>query len=562
MANFYIETFSLADPQELEQRLQKLVKQELTSAQDLEQWLREKNELFNHVQEILNGHYADFQCRTDDETAQRNFEHDQEVILPLLTKYEAELNEKFEKSPYLSELDPAEYGLLIRKTKNALELFREENIPLSIEESRLVTEYFNITGNINVEWEGEEKTLEQIYPYLKDSDRTVREKAWRTIQGEYSKRADQLEEIMDQLIRIRHQKAQNAGLANYRDYMFKEYERFDYTPEDCFKLGEAVKKQVVPFKVELEKAHQAELGVDKLRPWDTDAVPAGKKPLKPFSEADELIAGTTRIFDQMDPDFTRLLRTMDERGMLDLSSRKGKAPGGFCIPLPVSELSFIFMNSVGTQRDVQTLVHEMGHCIHNDLKKTLAIDDYKDVPMESAELASMSMEYFTMEGWSEFYNEADLARAKKEQLESFIYLAPRMILIDAFQHWMYENPNHTREERTAKYQQLFKEYLAPYIDWSGEEDKIVNSWYRVLHIFEVPFYYIEYLIANIGALQMYKQYKENPEQALANYKKALTLGASKSLPEVYAAAGITFDFSEEMLTDLVAFTKKELELIG
>jgi oligoendopeptidase F len=345
--------------------------------------------------------------------------------------------------------------------------------------------------------------------------------------------------------------------------MFKKYERFDYTAEDCKNLAEAVRKYVTPLKEKLQRKHQAEIGAKDYRPWDLQAVPSDKKPLKPFGSAEELISKSTDIFSNLDPAFAGLLRTMDSRGMLDLNSRKGKSPGGFCCPLPVSELSFIFMNSANSHDDLITLLHEMGHCIHNDYKKDFELSKYRDTPMESSELASMTMELFTMDQWGLFYkDEKDLVQAKKDQLKGIIDFLPAGMIIDQFQHWLYENPGHTAEERNEKYFEITRHLDSSIVNWDGFENWAKSKWLPVLHIFEVPFYYIEYVIAQLGALQMYKQYLENPAQTLGNYKKALSLGSSKPLPEVYKAAGIRFDFSEEMIKDLMNFVEKELEAIN
>ncbi|WEG15031.1 M3 family oligoendopeptidase [Pullulanibacillus sp. KACC 23026] len=544
----------------VESALRTILETEIHSVEELEVWLIERSRIFEEIEEALSGHYIDFQCHNHDPLAKQAFEHDQEEIQPLLKKYEALFDEKFAQSPYRDELDPTFYALFIKKKENAISLFREANVALEVEEDRLATQYFEITGNLTVDWHGEEKTLSELIKYRQDADRAVREKATALQYNALLSVKDELQTIMDQLMKIREEKAKNAGLSNYRDYMFKKYERFDYTPEDCKKLGEAIRKYVVPLKEKIQRSHQAEIGVETYRPWDTGAVPAGKKPLEPFQKVSELIDGVSDILGTLDPRFSELIDTMNREGMLDLETRKGKSPGGFCSNLPVTELSFIFNNASNTQDAVTTLLHEMGHCIHNDFKKSLPLYEYKDTPMESSELASMSMELLTLDKWERFYKDEDeLKRAKREQLEGIIEFLPNGIIIDLFQHWLYENPNHSAEERNAKYEELSKTYNSNVVDWSGVEEWRKNSWMFVLHIFEVPFYYVEYVIAQLGAVQMYKQYKENPEQALENYKKALALGCSKSLPEVYEAAGIRFDFSGDMIQELMAFLETEIE---
>jgi oligoendopeptidase F len=562
MAKFYMETLDFQKSEVVEEAFKKLLDQSIETVSDLEVWLKQQSDLYDAIEEAMSGHYIDFQCQSDSKEAKKTFEHDQSVIDPLFKKYVSLLDEKFLMAKVKEELNPAFYKQLIKSKENAKKLFRLENIELEVKEDGLVTNYFEITGSLTVPWEDKELTLTELAPYLQDPDRKTREKAVTLISDSILDNECSLQKIMDQLIEIRHQKAKNAGLANYRDYMFKKYERFDYSPWDCKILADSIRKYVKPLKEKLQKEHMLELEVDTYKPWDRKAVPKGQKPLQPFTNTEELIQHSTTILHNLDPRFGELLTTMNERGMLDLNSRKGKSPGGFCSPLPLSELSFIFMNASKTHDDMITLLHEMGHCIHNDLMRIQPISNYRETPMESAELASMSMELLTMDQWSLFYeNEQDLKRAKKEQLKGIIDFLPQGMVIDQFQHWMYENPNHTASERNKKYQELLIELDSGVVDWGGFEKWQQTSWLRVLHIFEVPFYYIEYVIAQLGAIQMYKQYRENPEQALENYKQSLSLGSSKSLPKVYEAAGIRFDFSESMIKDLMNFVEAELKLL-
>ncbi|MFA9557507.1 M3 family oligoendopeptidase [Evansella sp. AB-rgal1] len=563
MSKFYVEKLDFQQPQLIEEKFQQLVNTTIDSVEEMGSWLQEQSKLYDAVEEALSGHYIDFQCQSNSDDAKEAFDHDQRIIIPIFKKYEAILDDKFLSTPVSSKLNPDLYKQFLMSKKNAKELFRKENIDLEIEEDRLATKYFEITGSLTVDWDGEEKTLSQLQEYNEDSDRSIREKAATLRMEAFSTKQEELQDIMTQLIELRQRKADNSGLQNYRDYMFKKYERFDYSPEDCKTLATAIQKHVKPLKEKLQRKHQEELSLDTYRPWDRMAVPIGEKPLKPFDTIEELVEKSATIFDKLDPRFSQLIKEMNSRGMLDLTSRKGKAPGGFCCPLPVSNLSFIFMNAANSQSDLVTLIHEMGHCIHNDLKRIQPLSKYRDTPMESSELASMSMELLTMDQWNLFYeNEEELLRAKRDQLKGIIDFLPAGIVVDQFQHWIYENPNHTATERNDKYFDIVQSLDSNVVDWSGYEEWAKNNWLPILHIFEVPFYYIEYVIAQLGAVQMYKQYKENPELALSNYKKALSLGSSKSLPEVYAAAGISFDFSEEMIQELMEFLEKELELLN
>ncbi|WP_078393956.1 M3 family oligoendopeptidase [Shouchella patagoniensis] len=562
MPTYYKEQLDFTDTTILENKFKELLEIPLDSVQQLEVFLKKESELLSQVEEMVTGHYIDFNSHSDSEEAKRVFEHDQQVITPLIKTYEAKLDQAFLQAQALSDLPQEEYSYLVKRRKNAESLFREENVKLEVEEDRLTTKYFEHTGSLTVNWAGEELTLAQLAPYLQAEDREDRKKAMTLMRETMIKKEEPLQQIMSELIKLRQHKADNAGLANYRDYMFKLYERFDYTPDDCKTLAESVARYVKPLKEKLQAKHAKALGVETYKPWDQSAVLPGQAPLKPFDSTGELIAKGRSILATLDPRFGELLHLMDDQGMLDLESRKSKSPGGFCAPLPISGLSFIFMNHAKTQDDMTTLFHEMGHCIHNDLNKDIPLRMYRETPMESSELASMTMELFTMDQWEQFYcSKEDSVRAKREQLKSIVDFLPVGMVIDQFQHWLYENPTHSPHERNEKYRELIQVIDANVADWSGFEKWQESAWMRVLHIFEVPFYYVEYVIAQLGALQLYKRYKVDPEEALALYKKALSLGSSKPLSEVYEAAGIRFDFSAETIKQLMVFVGEELEAL-
>lgn len=558
----HVNTIDISNVLQLEKTLSSLLNKMISSKLDLENWLKEQSKVIWEIEEQLRSHYIAFQCNTDDEEIKDTFEHDQQFVKPLLKRYQNLLDNKYLKSPFRMELDSNVYGLLDAKIKNAQKLFCEENIKLEIQEDKLVTEYFEITGGLIGIWDGEEKTITELQSYLQDSNRDTRKKAKTIISEQFLSVEKELQNILNQLIEIRHQKAKNIQLENYRDYMFKKYERFDYSAKDCYELAESIRKYVVPLKDKILLEKKEKLQVDTLRPWDVSAVTPDQKVLKPIANENDLIEKSTHIFNKLDVEFSALLNQMYKHNCLDLTSRKGKASGGFCEYLPASQLSFIFMNLNYTQDDIITFIHEMGHSIHNELIKPLEIRQYIEIPAETAELASMTMELFSLNYWDTFYTDKkDLKQAKINFFKDVISYLPIMLIVDQFQHWLYENPSHTSEERNEKYLQLQKHYQSSVIHIDGYENWIATSWLPVLHIFEVPFYYIEYAIAQLGALQMYKQYKEDPKQALENYKKALSLGSSQSIKEVYEAAGIRFDFSGETIKELMAFVEKELELL-
>ncbi|MBM7663209.1 oligoendopeptidase F [Bacillus mesophilus] len=558
MSTIYKQKHDLQDLPGIQSKLESFVQFQFESVKDVEDWLKDLSVFFDEIQEILSGHYIEFQARNQDETAKRNFEYDQEKIEPLLKTYMARLDEKLMNSDYKDMLDQEQYGRLLRSKENAIKLFREDNISLEVVEDRLATRYFELTGGLTSEWDGEEKTIPELFPYLEDPNRDTRKEAFEKIFTSLVSVENELQEIMDELIKIRKKKAMNSDLNNYRDFMFMEYERFDYSAEDCKVLAESIREHVLPVVKRIEEKKKIELGVDALRPYDLKAVPAERKPLKPFSTRDELVERTARALGELDPRFAELVALMNESGMLDLETRKNKSPGGFCTSLPVSELSFIFMNASHTHDDMLTLFHEMGHCIHNDMKRNLPLSYDRDTPMESSELASMTMELLTMDQWHYFYSKEEQKQAKLDMLRRIVTFLPDGIRVDQFQHWMYENPDHTPDERMEKYAELSKGLSSHVVDWSGYEDARMKEWLFVLHIFEVPFYYVEYVIAQLGALQMYKKYKEDPVGTLKRYKKALSLGNTKSLYEVYEAAGIRFDFSGAMIKDLMEFVENEI----
>ncbi|WP_100619078.1 M3 family oligoendopeptidase [Bacillus cereus] len=557
-----VNTIDISNVLQLDKTLSTLLNKMISSKLDLENWLKEQSKVIWDIEEQLRSHYIAFQCNTDDEEIKDTFEHDQQFVKPLLKRYQNLLDNKYLESPFRMELDSNVYGLLDTKIKNAQKLFCEENIELEIKEDKLITEYFEITGGLSGIWDGEEKTITELQSYLQDSNRDTRKKAKTIISEKFLSVEKELQNILNQLIEIRHQKAKNIQLENYRDYMFKKYERFDYSAKDCYELAESIRKYVVPLKDKILLEKKDKLQVDTLRPWDVSAVTPDQKVLKPIANENDLIEKSTHIFNKLDVEFSALLNRMYKHNCLDLTSRKGKAAGGFCEYLPASQLSYIFMNLNYTQDDIVTFIHEMGHSIHNELIKPLKLRQYIEIPAETAELASMTMELFSLNYWDTFYTDKkDLKQAKINFFKDVISYLPIMLIVDQFQHWLYENPIHTSEERNEKYLQLQKHYQSSVIHIDGYENWIATSWLPVLHIFEVPFYYIEYAIAQLGALQMYKQYKEDPKQALENYKKALSLGSSQSIKEVYDAAGIRFDFSGETIKELMLFVEKELELL-
>ncbi len=552
--------FAVTEWATLEPYFKTLIEEEITSKESLEKWLLDMSELEAAVNEDACWRQIKMTCDNENKALEDAFNFFCMEIQPHIQPYSDALNKKLVASPFLTELDEAMYHTYIRSTKKNIELFRAENIPLQAEIAVLQQQFGQVTGAMMVKVNGVEYTLQQAAKFLENEDRNLREEVYRKIQTRRLEEKEKLNELYDKLISLRNKEATNAGFDNYRDYRFKELGRFDYTKEDCYKFHDAVKQYVMPLVNEIYKKKKAKLGLETLRPWDLEAEPTGTKPLRPFKTGEELLQKSVKCFTKLRPFFGACLQRMKDMQHLDLESRKGKSPGGYNCPLAESGAPFIFMNAAGQMGDVTTMVHEGGHAIHSFLAHPLPLTSFKEYPMEIAEVASMAMELFSMTHWDSFFDDTtDLARAKEHQLERTITIFPWIAIIDKFQHWVYEHPTHTQEERTTAWVAIVAEFTDDVIDYSGLETFRHNAWQRQLHLFEVPFYYIEYGIAQLGAIGMWMQYKQDAEKALDNYCTALSFGGTKTLPELYKAAGLEFDFSPEKIKVLMDFVKGEME---
>jgi len=552
--------FTLTNWEALKPYFDQLEQRPINALADLEQWLKDSSELEAVISEDACWRQIKMTCDTTDKALEEAFTYFCMEIQPNIQPYADRLNRKLMASPFLAQLDQQKFYTYIRSVKKSIDLFREANIPLQAELSVLQQQYGAISGKMTVEVNGQEYTLQQASKFLESHDRSLREAVYRKIQDRRQADKDQLHELYSTLIAKRHQVALNAGFANYRDYKFVELGRFDYTAADCFQFHEAVKLHVLPLIDKIYQRKKAKLGLDVLKPWDTEAEPEGVQPLKPFNSGKELFEKTVQCFEHLHPFFADCLRKMNELKHFDLESRKGKAPGGYNCPLAESGAPFIFMNAAGQMSDVTTMVHEGGHAIHSFLSHPLELSAFKEYPMEIAEVASMAMELFSMNHWESFFDNADdLRRAKEHQLERTITIFPWIAIIDKFQHWVYENPTHTVAERTSKWMEILTEFSTNSIDFTGLEMYRETAWQRQLHLFEVPFYYIEYGIAQLGAIGMWMQYQQNPQAAIQNYINALSLGGTKTLPELYQAAGLQFDLSPNHIKTLMAFVHQQME---
>lgn len=552
--------FTISDWNSLEPYFIQLDERIIDSLPALEQWLKDASELEAVISEDVCWRQIKMTCDTENKALEESFAFFMMEIQPKIQPFSDRLNKKLLASPFTSQLDQKKYYTYLRNVKKNIELFREENIPLQAELNVMQQQFGAIAGKMTVTVNGQEYTLQQAAKFLEDPDRHLREEVYHKISQRRLADKEALDKLYSGLVEKRNQVALHAGFKSYTDFRFAELGRFDYTKEDCYQFHEAVKLHVMPLVNELYEAKRKKLGLDTLRPWDIDAEPAGTAPLRPFQNGDELTEKTIACLGRLKPFFADCLRKMKAMGHLDLDSRKGKAPGGYNCPLAESGAPFIFMNAAGQMDDVTTMVHEGGHAIHSFLAHPLELTGFKEYPMEIAEVASMSMELFTMDQWNVFFTTTEeLRRAKEQQLERVITLFPWIATIDKFQHWVYQNPVHTAEERAAAWFSILQEFSSAAVDFSGLDEYRRYTWQRQLHLFEVPFYYIEYGIAQLGAIGMWQQYKKDPETALNNYMNALALGGTATLPELFKTAGLDFDLSPGHISQLMIFVKKEAE---
>jgi len=536
----------------------KLYERDITSTEHLESFLLDRSEL----DAVLGQHeavlYIRMTCQTDDPARAQAYKKFVETILPAVKPLMDKLNRKYLDACKGFSLNKKRYEVYDRDTKADVELFREENVPLQTQEELLSQEYQTICGAMTVNFQGKEYTMAQMRKFLEQTDRSVRESSWRAAAQRRLQDVRRLDEIMDKMLILRRQIASNAGFDNYRDYKFRQYHRFDYTPDDCKRFHDAVEKLVVPVMAKIYERRKSQMNLPSVRPWDLNVDPQGREPLKPFEKIDEYTAGAKQIFQRIEPEFGKQFQEMIDMGLLDLASRKGKAPGGYQGSLPEARKAFIFGNAVGMDSDLGLIFHEGGHAFHSQACANDSLLAYRYAPIEFAEVASMSMELFAGQYLSVFYDERDVKRSCRTHFESIVSTLASVATIDAFQHWLYENPNHTPDQRRDAWLRIRTRFGGRLIDWSGLQIQHKNLWHQILHIFQLPLYYIEYGIAQLGALGLWLQSKQDTRSALANYRKALALGGSRPLPELFAVAGLEFDFSEKTIAPLIDAIGEEL----
>jgi oligoendopeptidase F len=554
-------TFKINGWESLEPFYKVLLAKEINSLADLRTWLLHRSELEGVISEDAGWRYIHITCDTGNESYNKSYEEYVTDILPKIMPLSHQLDEKIIHSPYTSNLaqEPG-FELLIRCLETNIKLYRTENIPLFTNIQLQSQQYGKIVSEMIIEREGKELTMQQAATYLELPDRKLREEVYFQMHERRLRDKVTLDDLYTNLIHQRHQVATNAGFSNFRDYSFVALKRFDYTPQDCFSFHQAVMDVIMPLINDIATEHKKEIGYSELRPWDRAVDPQGRPPLQAFKDTQELLQKTTIVLDKVDPFFGDCIRTMQKMGRFDLESRKGKAPGGYNLPLQESGVPFIFMNAANDFQNVVTMLHESGHAVHSFLMHDLPLNDFKHITSEMAELASMSMELLTLDHWNVFLEDPiDAKRAKREHLESIIKRLGWIAAIDKFQHWIYENPTHSVDERKEEWKKIIDVFTDHVTAWDGLEDIKYTLWQKQLHLYEVPFYYIEYGIAQLGAIAVWKNYRQNPKKALQSYINALKLGYTKPLSGMYETAGAKLDFGRSHILELIGLVREEWE---
>lgn len=547
------EHYELNDADELVKLLESYINSSVKSVDELEVFIKSLSEIEDFISENLAWRYIRYTCFTHNEEYIKNYKDFVSNIQPKLAPIDHKLKQKVVHHEAFAKLPPV-FTNYAKRAALSVKLFREENIELDKQQSLLAQKFSAIQGEMSIDHNGQELTLQQAGKLLKSPDRNLRREIYEKVNERRLQDSSKLNNLLGELIDLRQQEASNCDFANYRDYKHTELGRFDYSVQDVLQFHESIQEEVVPLGKEMAKKRKEMLDVDELRPYDLSANLYGEQPLEPFKSGNELVEKTIECFGKLDPFFADVVRHMHHNKLLDLESRKGKAPGGYNYPLDRTGYPFIFMNASGTFRDLTTMVHEGGHAIHSVLVKDLELNSLKHCPSEVAELASMSMELMSMHYWDVFFdNEAELTRAKIEQLESVISALPWIAVVDKFQHWLYTNPGHNQEERAKAWRNIFHDFESQLVNYAGYEHYRDNMWQKQLHIFEVPFYYIEYGIAQLGAIAIWRNFTHHPKEALAQYKAALSLGYTKSIPEIFQTAGIAFNFSKDYVKELMNF---------
>lgn len=554
-----------SDWNQLQPLYQALLDRPLETVHDVNHWLADVSELTAAVSEYAARTRINQACHTDDAEVEKVFMHWVEQIAPKIQPLFFELQKKLLATPAHAELPEDPFAVLLREWRADVELFRPQNVPLQTQVTKLVSQYDKLIGAMTVEFQGQTRTLQQLARFLEEPDREVRQEAWVLSAERRLQDRDDIEDVFDQTLKLRQEIATNADLPDYRAYTWKGMGRFDYTPQDCLTFADAIADVCVPLVNKLDEQRREKMGLAKLRPWDLSVDPQGRPALRPFDpdQPKVLLENVTRMFERLSPELAADFAKLEEGRNLDLQSRRGKRAGGFQSALEESGEPFIFMNSAGLQRDVETLLHEGGHAFHfvwATEREPLVF--LRHAPLEFCEVASMSMELMASYHLDVFYKDQEqFGRARRTLLEGIVRFFPWMAIIDSFQHWIYTHPGHTATERRDHWLSLLDRFQSDIVDWSGHEPARAWMWHRQLHLFHHPFYYVEYGIAQLGALQMWANFRQDREQALHDYRAALTLGGRKPLPELFEAANLKFDFTKRTLQPLMQDLWAEIQAL-
>ena len=539
-----------------------LMERQLSCSSCIQGLISDSSELAEHISETGALLYIGMTCDTESEEKKESFLDFMSNIRPKLSEFSDALNRRIVNHSSVDDL-PSRYDLMLRGMRTDVEIFRKANIPLGVRQTELVTKAQTINGAMTVEFEGQEMTFPQMSKYLESNDRSQRQAAWMAMSARRMEDSERLSEIFDELITIRHQMATNAGFESYTQYMFRAMHRFDYTIEDCLEFHDSVESVCMPILKKINEERCDGLGIGELSPWDVNEKGGsgpdihGREPLRPFETVDEMVEKLSVMFHEISSDLGGKFDKLVEMDTLDLETRKGKAPGGYQYYLEKSRVPFIFMNAAGLQGDLETMIHEAGHAFHSLYCGHLELIDERDYPIEFAEVASMSMELLTQPWWDKFYESEEADRARRAHLEGVIFLLPWIATIDSFQHWIYANPGHSKEERAEVWLSI-RDKFGSDMDWTGHTDFRELSWQQQGHLFGVPFYYIEYGIAQLGSLQLWKTQMGDPQKALDDYANAMSLGNTRTLPELFSAADLELGFNEGHFMSLMGTVETAL----
>jgi len=542
--------------QEIEPHFNDLAARTL-DAQNVNDWLADWSALDERISEM----YARLSLAKTQDTADQNAEQAFNAFLDHIFPQAEAARQKLREKLLASGLEPRGFELPLKKMRASAALFRQENLPLLTQEQKLGSRYEKIIGAQTIEWDGKEVTIAQLRPVYQNPDRATRARAWRAALARQLADRQALNDLWREFLTLRRTIAANADQPDYRAYKWHQLHRFDYTPDDCRTFHRAIEEAVVPVARRIYERRQKRLGIETLRPWDLDVDPLGRAPLQPFRTGAELKTIAASIFNRVDATLGEYFATMVRENLLDVENRKNKAPGAYCTNFPMSQRPFIFENAVGLHNDLQTILHESGHAFHNFERYALPYAPQRQVGMEFAEVASMAMELlaspYLPQARGGVYSDADAARARIEHLESEILFWPYMAVVDAFQHWVYENPDAAMDASNcdAEWARQWNRFMIG-VDWRGLEQEMMTGWHRKLHIFAVPFYYVEYGLAQLGAVQVWGNALRDQARAVADYRRALALGGTVSLPQLYATAGAKFAFDAATLRDAVSLMER------